>query len=225
LYENSKRDLQGSDLAEVLHEAESILQERTDSDNDSDNDSLVSQYDVKDPDDIYEAPKDMKAYVQSLFDLIPAIETPARTRAHSRKMLASDATRAAQGPSHIDELNPQKKRKLQKTPEIEESTGMTQGDTQALSQFVYPPREYGSGTEDENAEDVWGYLLPLDDKVDSVLCLKTRDTPQTNNSIKGKDISETGTRQHGGYLVGRHPECGKDFSVLFIAVISNTEYN
>ncbi|KAK5800789.1 hypothetical protein VI817_003001 [Penicillium citrinum] len=204
------RSLRGSDLAdlaEVLHEAESILQERTDSDNDSDNDSLVSQYDVKDHDDIYEAQNDMKAYVQNLFDLIPAIETPARTGDNRRKMLASDARRAAQGPSHIDELNPQKRRKIRETPEIGQLTGMTQGDTQALSQLVYPPREYGSGTEDEDAEDVWGYLLPLDDKVDSVLCLKTRDTPEANKSIKGKDKSETGTRQHGGYLVGRHPEC------------------
>ena len=98
---------------------------------------------------------------------------------------------------------------------------MSQGDTQPLSQFTHPPN--GSGMEEENPEDVWGYLLPLDDKVDSVLCLKKRETPETSKTIKGKEKSETENRQPGGYLVGRHPECGKNTLSNLSLSISNTK--
>ncbi|OQE20331.1 hypothetical protein PENSTE_c013G00862 [Penicillium steckii] len=340
------------DLNELVREADGILQDTTDSDNDGKSSS--SQYDVETLDDFNEAVEDIKSTIQNLFDVIPAIETPARTRSNRKDILVSDATKAA-----ISEITAKEDlslrsagavyprgqvRERQTTSEIEESkgiasrsdrrnaeplgapimqnqtyranpamtyqgdpeqispqmmehprqanlgilgdpvdsrisrqrgklpnpetdilrdwfhehpdhpypseedkqmfmtkTGLTisqvsnwfinarrrelpalrnqmrqisQGDTQPLSQFTHPPKEYGSGMEEENPEDVWGYLLPLDDKVDSVICLKTRETPETSKTIKGKEKSDTENRQPGGYLVGRHPECGDRVAIL-----------
>src|SRR5436190_8678185 len=49
------------------------------------------------------------------------------------------------------------------------------GDTQALSQFVYPPRALADDVEDEAAEGVWGYLIPLDARFGNALVLKRRE--------------------------------------------------
>lgn len=97
------------------------------------------------------------------------------------------------------------------------------GDTQALSQFVYPPRAFADEVEDEAAEGVWGYLIPLDDKVRDALVLKkrhscdarkngdlkTQPSKESQNSQAKSPISrQRSNRPPGGYLVGRHPECG-----------------
>jgi serine/threonine-protein kinase Chk2 len=101
------------------------------------------------------------------------------------------------------------------------------GDTQALSQFVYPPRAFADDVEDEAAEGVWGYLIPLDDKHSSALVLRKRtgcepaepgkksDVIKTvlKNSLKTPSNSTPMTKGSpilppGGYLIGRHPECG-----------------
>lgn len=71
------------------------------------------------------------------------------------------------------------------------------GDTQALSQFVYPPRAFADEVEDEAAEGVWGYLFRLDSKVHDVLVLRRRENCGDEQGPPG------------GYLIGRHPECGK----------------
>lgn len=105
------------------------------------------------------------------------------------------------------------------------------GDTQALSQFVYPPRAFADDVEDEAAEGVWGYLLPLDDKVGHALVLKKRNScevsgscgqaareqtssPSRNSKRQSKsskrlDSDKSPGFPPGGYLVGRHPECGR----------------
>ncbi|KAI2785841.1 DNA damage response protein kinase DUN1 [Penicillium oxalicum] len=88
------------------------------------------------------------------------------------------------------------------------------GDTQALSQFIYPPRTYADEVDDETAEGVWGYLIPLDDSVSGPFVLKhregcasheepTRDTSDKKTAVK-KHKTNPAPR---GYLVGRHPEC------------------
>lgn len=89
------------------------------------------------------------------------------------------------------------------------------GDTQALSQFVYPPRAFADEVEDEDAEGVWGYLMPLDDKVDRAFVLKKRDgcagRDDSSKEKSGKRIPARkpgNSRGPGGYLIGRHPECG-----------------
>lgn len=89
------------------------------------------------------------------------------------------------------------------------------GDTQALSQFLYPPRAFADEVGDENAEGVWGYLIPLDDKVDEAFVLKTRDgctghdeATQDKSGRKASARKQGTSRAPGGYLIGRHPECG-----------------
>ncbi|PGH06594.1 CAMK protein kinase [Polytolypa hystricis UAMH7299] len=101
-------------------------------------------------------------------------------------------------------------------------------DTQALSQFVYPPRAFADDVEDEAEEGVWGYLIPLDDKFGSALVLKKRDVcwrstrTTRNKGHHGSGKTRAGASDRGlhpgGYLIGRHLEC--DF-VLDIPTISN----
>ncbi|OJJ66646.1 hypothetical protein ASPBRDRAFT_137315 [Aspergillus brasiliensis CBS 101740] len=105
-------------------------------------------------------------------------------------------------------------------------------DTQALSQFVYPPRAFADEVEDEAAEGVWGYLLPLDDKVRRPLVLRKRggceerkSAESTTNSKKGaaKDSAGSVPKQKdslspSGYLIGRHNECDL---VINIPTVSN----
>ncbi|KAL3493133.1 lanosterol 14-alpha-demethylase [Aspergillus germanicus] len=106
------------------------------------------------------------------------------------------------------------------------------GDTQAFSQFVYPPRAFADDVEDEAAEGVWGYLIPLDDKVRDSLVLRKRDgcedgTSGSKSSTKkasqkrSKSLTEAHSRRPGGYLVGRHPECDL---VLTIPTVSNRHF-
>lgn len=90
-------------------------------------------------------------------------------------------------------------------------------DTQALSQFVYPPRAFADEVEDEDAEGVWGYLLPLDEKGNGPLVLRKRDGCDNACELGTKPKTKTGkearssknAQSPGGFLVGRHPECGK----------------
>jgi serine/threonine-protein kinase Chk2 len=70
--------------------------------------------------------------------------------------------------------------------------------------------------EDESAEGVWGYLIPLDDKVSGAFVLKKRDAcAGRDEASKGKSTKRSLARKQGnnrapgGYLVGRHPECGQ----------------
>lgn len=92
------------------------------------------------------------------------------------------------------------------------------GDTQALSQFVYPPRAFADEVEDESAEGVWGYLIPLDDKVSGAFVLKKRDScagrdepPKDKEKTAKKSVArrQGNNPAPGGYLFGRHPECGQ----------------
>lgn len=105
-------------------------------------------------------------------------------------------------------------------------------DTQPLSQFVDRHPAVSEDIEDEVGEGVWGYLVPLDPKYgDKPLVLKKRSAcplPSTVDQAlkpadkpgkgKGRALKEEeayekkgavkGTSS-GGYLIGRHPECGK----------------
>ncbi|KAI9800625.1 MAG: hypothetical protein M1833_003283 [Piccolia ochrophora] len=103
------------------------------------------------------------------------------------------------------------------------------GDTQAFSQFVYPPQDLTHEVEDEEAEGVWGYLVPLDDRFGDTLVLKKRSAcplpsaanklvKRTPNSKKDSELehqeeayekSKTEGTPAGGYIVGRHPECDR----------------
>ncbi|KAL9091627.1 MAG: hypothetical protein Q9165_004703 [Trypethelium subeluteriae] len=101
-------------------------------------------------------------------------------------------------------------------------------DTQPYSQFVYPPRGRYWEVEDETKDGVWGYLLPVDDRLGSPLVLKQRtacpNPSRSTNRTDGKqhvrrDEYEKREEEYeenkikgvpsGGYLIGRHPECDR----------------
>lgn len=109
-------------------------------------------------------------------------------------------------------------------------------DTQPLSQFVDRHSAISDDIEDEIREGVWGYLVPLDPKYgDKPIVLKKRSAcplPDTvsdaakkenkNNTndkngksaaMKDEETFEKKKKEKGapsgGYLIGRHPECGK----------------
>ena len=48
-------------------------------------------------------------------------------------------------------------------------------DTQPFSQFIYPPKGFSHDVEDEEAEGVWGYLIPLDKRFGDTLVLRKRN--------------------------------------------------
>lgn len=74
-------------------------------------------------------------------------------------------------------------------------------DTQAFSQLIYPKTALSEDVKDEAEEGVWGYLVPLDQKHGKSLVLRKR------NVCPAEDGAER--TASGGYLIGRHPECGK----------------
>ncbi|CAG8908773.1 unnamed protein product [Penicillium egyptiacum] len=98
-------------------------------------------------------------------------------------------------------------------------------DTQALSQFVYPPRAFADDVKDEDAEGVWGYLLPLDENGNGPLVLRKRDDcdngDSTTKAKREKAQKSKSAKSPGGFLVGRHPECDR---VLEIPTISNRHF-
>jgi serine/threonine-protein kinase CHEK2 len=102
-------------------------------------------------------------------------------------------------------------------------------DTQPMSQFVLP--NISSQVDDEEAEGVWGYLVPLDNKVKNTLVMKDRTAcplPDFDGgfgtghqkvgkrSAKQQEQAYEKSKEHraasSGYLIGRHPECGKKAS-------------
>ncbi|KAJ9660125.1 serine/threonine protein kinase [Coniosporium apollinis] len=111
-------------------------------------------------------------------------------------------------------------------------------DTQPYSQFVYPPQAQIYGVEDEEAEGVWGYLVPIDSKSGDAMVLKRRSAcPVPTNMLgaaSGKQRVGRKTYQEqeweyekqkqlngvsaGGYLIGRHPECDR---IINSPVVSN----
>lgn len=101
-------------------------------------------------------------------------------------------------------------------------------DTQAFSQYPADNKDaLVDEVEDEGKEGVWGYLFPLDTRYGKALVMKKRsscplpETVEGNASIedrKGKSPLRKDEEAYertkikgvpsGGYLIGRHPECG-----------------
>jgi serine/threonine-protein kinase Chk2 len=102
-------------------------------------------------------------------------------------------------------------------------------DTQPFSQFVYPPDNRTFAVQDEEDEEVWGYLVPMEGQDKDVLVLRRRQAcpvPQalvgqtegkervSKEEYKGQEEKYEKEKQErgvpaGGYLIGRHRECGK----------------
>lgn len=118
----------------------------------------------------------------------------------------------------------------QSSPQL---TGLSSppGDTQVLSQFIYPPRDLGDELEEE--EGTWGFLAPIDPNVGHRMVMKRRafcpaptkpleisrslnDNRKHHKSdalVKDEEKYENDKQADdsafpaGGYLIGRHPEC------------------
>jgi serine/threonine-protein kinase Chk2 len=83
--------------------------------------------------------------------------------------------------------------------------------------------------DDEEGEEVWGYLVPMDARGGDVLVLRRRQACPVPTTLVGKtngkdsvpktefkeqeENYENEKQEHGvpagGYLIGRHRECGK----------------
>ena len=113
-------------------------------------------------------------------------------------------------------------------------------DTQPFSQMTRPQATLAAGVEDEDAEGVWGYLIPLDTRFGETMVLKRRaacpapkngsdfgrgSRRRTKTAAKSSDAfvkeeekfeeRKVDDGQPGsGYLVGRHRECGGCFTVM-----------
>lgn len=100
-------------------------------------------------------------------------------------------------------------------------------DTQPFSQFVYPPQNRTYAVADEEKEEVWGYLVPMDSRGGDVMVLRRRQGCPVPTALVGKtngkdcvskdeylsqeeryenEKQERGVAA-GGYLIGRHREC------------------
>lgn len=108
-------------------------------------------------------------------------------------------------------------------------------DTQPYSQFL-PPPPISYEVEDEEAEGVWGYLLPVTGSMD-VLVLRKRGACPFPEEVVGKPTGRQKTsKKHwknkeeeyeegkaikgvpaGGYLIGRHPECDRVIDNLTVS--------
>lgn len=113
-------------------------------------------------------------------------------------------------------------------------------DTQPLSQFIYPARDFEPDVDEE--EGTWGLLYPINPEHGSKLVMKqrsfcpapvkplevSRNTVRSKKRNKDKSLVENEEEYEktkhedgfpaGGYLVGRHPECDL---ILDIPTISN----
>ncbi|KAM0721826.1 hypothetical protein Q7P37_002751 [Cladosporium fusiforme] len=109
-------------------------------------------------------------------------------------------------------------------------------DTQPFSQFLAPP-PYSYEVNDEEAEGVWGYLVPIDGMSDALVLRKRAACPvpstgmgrpygqkkvPKDNYLKQENEYEakkaTVGVTSGGYLIGRHPECDR---IINIPTVSN----
>ncbi|KAH0543520.1 hypothetical protein FGG08_002188 [Glutinoglossum americanum] len=134
-----------------------------------------------------------------------------------------------QGPAHV------------RSPVQYDSVTSPPSDTQQLSQFVIPPQSISHEVEDEEAEGVWGYLVPIaSSQYEPSVVLKKRaactvvlpnatSSRQTRSAAKGKGKERAKGKQNDpvkpkgspstGYIIGRHPEC--DIVVQNDPTISN----
>jgi serine/threonine-protein kinase Chk2 len=119
------------------------------------------------------------------------------------------------------------------------------GDTQPYSQFV---NQKGGliDDEDEENEGIWGYLLPLNEKYGKSLVLRKRTACPLPGGMEnfGKDRGRREVNEQknfeaeeeayedtklkgiasGGYLIGRHPECGMFISLATVRITEFGRY-
>lgn len=99
-----------------------------------------------------------------------------------------------------------------------------------------PDAALSDEVEDEVKEGVWGYLFPLDTRYGRCVVMKKRSTcpkpdtvagvktvRKTTNALQQEDNFENTKVKgvpSGGYLIGRHPECGTCSISLFACALN-----
>jgi serine/threonine-protein kinase CHEK2 len=109
-------------------------------------------------------------------------------------------------------------------------------DTQPFSQFI-PPPPIAYEVEDEEAEKVWGYLVPLFGATEPLVLRERTACPVPAENLGKKSGRQKVPKKHwtkkeeeyeqqkvtngfpaGGYLIGRHPECDR---IINVPTVSN----
>ena len=123
-------------------------------------------------------------------------------------------------------------------PPSQMETGLSSppSDTQPYSQFI-PPPPIAYEVEDEEAEGVWGYLVPVDGVTEPLVLRKRGACPVPAAELgsasgrqkvpkkhwqKKEEKYEKDKQTNGitavGYLIGRHPECDR---IIDVPTVSN----
>lgn len=151
---------------------------------------------------------------------LPSPVTHATTNESTDELKEGTATPPGGGQSQIEHRDVYSQRNPFSSPP---------GDTQAFSQLAEPQAALSDEVEDEAKEGVFGYLFPLDTKYGG-RCLVMRErsccplpetvakaTPAASKKKGPKALIEQEKTfekdqnglSSGGYLIGRHPECGE----------------
>ena len=160
------------------------------------------------------------------------------TEAYSNEELFKDRTQSPE-PSQV-----QQRTSPQSSP-TRQYGGLSSppGDTQLQSQFVFPGQSLSYEVEDEEGEGVWGYIVPLDSiGGDPLVCRARAACPapypeggfgrgtkerarggcarKPNKSYNAEEWDYERNKRTmgfpaGGYLIGRHPECGMSSILCF----------
>jgi len=117
--------------------------------------------------------------------------------------------------------------KRESSPSVAAGLHSPPSDTQPYSQFL-PPPPISYEVEDEEAEGVWGYLVPLDGASEPLVLRRRAACPVPQTKVGRTDGKSAVSRDEylkqeesyeeekaekgipaGGYLIGRHPECDR----------------
>ena len=151
-----------------------------------------------------------------------ALPSPVTRKATSDESKAKTATPPANVQQRVTPMSSPPAQPL-----VKNGLSSPPSDTQPYSQFL-PPPPFSYEVEDEEAEGVWGYLVPFDG-VNEPLVLRKRaacPVPQSKaglitgrQKVSKKHWQETEDEYEqekslkgipaGGYLIGRHPECDR----------------
>ena len=153
-------------------------------------------------------------------NLLPSPITHQESTDSSQAYKEVTATPPGGRPSQIRHRTPDR------SPELPSVLSSPPQDTQAFSQFANPKTALSEYVKDEEKEGVWGYLIPLNAEYKEPLILKKRsscpevpvldklgEASDPGSAKKGADAGKEG-HASGGYLIGRHPECGKQLKAF-----------
>lgn len=150
------------------------------------------------------------------------LPSPVTNQAESSELYKEPTVEPPEGrPSQVRHRTPE-----DTIPSQDQGFSSPPQDTQAFaaSQFVNPDAALSDEVEDEVKEGVWGYLFPLDTRYGRCVVMKKRSTcPRSDTTAGVKTVKQKASALQqeesfetakvkgvpsGGYLIGRHPECG-----------------